>query len=204
MVMRLIDNTDKSDFPDSDKQRGVVLIVALVLLLVMTSVGITTMTGTTLQERMASNSRQQLQARENATFALRQGEDYIESLSPGGGQFLEGPFIAAFTSQNELFSPRQIERSGAAPRSLPVNFSPIDETLWDDTNSLAVAGNGVQQPRYLIEYIGNRSIGLKAINENEPEQVDAVQHIFRITAIGWGANANSVSVLQSHYVTRAQ
>ena len=59
----------------SDKQqRGVVLVVSLIVLVVMTGVGITMMSGATLQERMASNNRELTKARLAAESALRQAE----------------------------------------------------------------------------------------------------------------------------------
>ncbi len=57
-----------------------------------------------------------------------------------------------------------------------------------------------RQPRFIIEYLG-RGLG------REPNMVmgaavrapDARKHAFRITAIGWGLDASSHYVLQSHF-----
>lgn len=60
-------------------QRGTVLIIALVFLLLMTLVGIAAMQGTTLQERMAGNHRDRNLAFQAAEAALREGEDWLDS-----------------------------------------------------------------------------------------------------------------------------
>ncbi len=59
------------------RQRGAVLIVSLIFLLLMTLIGVTAMQTTTLQERMAGNMRDQNLAFQAAEAALRQGEVWL-------------------------------------------------------------------------------------------------------------------------------
>jgi type IV pilus assembly protein PilX len=56
------------------RQRGVVLIVALVVLLVLTLLGISSMQGTVMEERMAGNMYDRNLAFQAAEAALRAGE----------------------------------------------------------------------------------------------------------------------------------
>jgi len=58
-------------------QRGAVLIVALVMLLLLTIMGISSMRSTNMQERMAGNMRDQSQAFQAAETALRKGESTV-------------------------------------------------------------------------------------------------------------------------------
>lgn len=59
------------------RQRGVVLIVALVILVLMTMIGMTAMRDTGLQERMAGNLRDRNLAFQSAEAALRAGETWL-------------------------------------------------------------------------------------------------------------------------------
>ena len=57
------------------RQRGAVLVVALIMLLLMTIIGLTSMRGTNLQENMASNLRESNLSFQSAEAALRKGEE---------------------------------------------------------------------------------------------------------------------------------
>lgn len=60
-------------------QYGAVLIVSLIFLLLMTIIGVTAMQTTTLQERMAGNTRDHNLAFQAAEAALREGESWIKN-----------------------------------------------------------------------------------------------------------------------------
>lgn len=62
-------------------EKGAVLIIALIMLLLLTIIGISSMRGTTMQERMAGNMRDQSQAFQASETALRQGEASILAMS---------------------------------------------------------------------------------------------------------------------------
>ncbi|MCC5858552.1 MAG: hypothetical protein JJT90_10370 [Ectothiorhodospiraceae bacterium] len=59
------------------RERGAALIISLLLLLVMTLIGVTAMQTSTLQERMAGNTRDRNLAFQSAEAALREGEDWV-------------------------------------------------------------------------------------------------------------------------------
>lgn len=58
-------------------ERGAALVVSLVLLLVVTILGVTSMRTTTLQERMAGNTRDRHLAFQAGEAALRAGEQWL-------------------------------------------------------------------------------------------------------------------------------
>lgn len=66
----------------SRKQRGVVLIVALIFLVVMTMLILASVRGTVMQERMASNLYDRSLAFQAAEAALREGERFVLETSP--------------------------------------------------------------------------------------------------------------------------
>jgi type IV pilus assembly protein PilX len=63
----------------ANKQRGVVLIVALVMLLVVTLLGVAVMSGASLDMKMTNNSQERQQAFNAAEAALSQAEAYLMS-----------------------------------------------------------------------------------------------------------------------------
>lgn len=74
-------------------QRGVALIVALVLLLVVTVLGLASMRGTSLQERMSANMYDRSLAFQRSEGALRAAEDAITAnwqIATLGGQDCSG------------------------------------------------------------------------------------------------------------------
>lgn len=66
--------------PPPHRQRGAVLVTAMLLLLVLTIIGVTVMQMSRMQERMAGNSRDSNLAFQAAEGALRNAEGYIDSL----------------------------------------------------------------------------------------------------------------------------
>lgn len=64
------------------RQRGVALIVSLVLLVVITLLGVASLRGVVLEERMASNQYDRSIAFQAAEAALREGEAIAESTKP--------------------------------------------------------------------------------------------------------------------------
>lgn len=60
-----------------NKQNGSALIISLLMLLVMTLLGITSMSTSTLEEKMAANDRNQKVAFQNAETALSKSEDEV-------------------------------------------------------------------------------------------------------------------------------
>lgn len=65
------------NYPCRNKQIGVVLIVSLIMLLLLTIIGVTSMQVTGLEEKMAGNMRNQNLAFQSAETALRDREAWI-------------------------------------------------------------------------------------------------------------------------------
>jgi len=158
----------------SVREAGSVLIIALVFLLLLTLVGVTAMQSTTLEERMAGNTRESSVAFQAAEAALREAEAYLE-------QAVVGPFNGA----GGLYQP-------AAPDGTP---------RWHDTGTSWKTWSGKlvdvgRQPEYIIEEMAPYPDpgGTVAADEPLPE----VQ-IYRITAIGYGGNVNTRVMLQTTY-----
>lgn len=66
-----------SNFSLPQAERGAVLIVALIMLLLLTVIGLSSMRGTSLQENMAGNMRDSNLALQASEAALRKGEEQV-------------------------------------------------------------------------------------------------------------------------------
>ena len=189
-------------------QRGAVLIVSLIILLVMTVVGVSSMMSSTLQERMAGNSRQRTLARYSAEAALRAGEEFLRTTVTSMSNMKQ------FNGDKGLYSETPV--TGLIGSSAMITFDITDNDGWTDGNSRLVAEVGdtsgsnpdgildlARQPRYVIEYLGREEEGSKDLNIiGDTTQVPSSDpHIFRITAIGWGQDSEFYSVMQSTYRT---
>jgi type IV pilus assembly protein PilX len=180
------------------RQKGAVLVVGLLILLVMTVLGVAAMGSTTLQERMANNNRQQQVAFQATEVALRAAETYlsnsISSVTALNTNFNSAAPVAGLYAE-------RAPMTGVATHPLPAGFN-----IYNDNDWLA-AGNAVevntvtsvtQRPRYIIEYVGR--VGPPP-NDYSGKKPDTRQYGFRITAIGWGEGAapNARYLLQSSY-----
>jgi len=117
------------------RQRGVTLVVSMIFLVLLTLLGITAMNTTSLQEKMAGNTRDLDVALQAAESALRKGEGYLAGLASNG---LAPPPAAA----------------GGSSGYWPINTAQVWDDTWWNANSIAYGGGldpAVQDPRFVVE-----------------------------------------------------
>jgi len=164
-------------------QRGTALIIAMLFLVILGMLGVTTMTATTLEERMAGNTRDRDIAMQAAEAALRDAErDLTNTLAATGRVVTLAMFSAGCNG-------------GLCTEGVAI-FTNIDDTaksayFTQFANPPQALQGTAQQPRYIIELLTTM-----------PPQVPAPpvgQQIrnFRITAKGFGRNANTIVMLQT-------
>ena len=202
-------------------QRGATLIVALVILGIMTVLGVAVMQSSTLQERMAGNSRQKLIATNAAESALREAEEFLFA-NVTSRQNLIDLFIrqadVGSVSAEGLYTDRDLPQLIAAA-ARPLSIGDIsDDDIW-----LAPAGdrafrvypelkgNNAHSPQVVIELMGQLTLsdsgeaGSPAVNLDDGADPDYNRRwVFRITAIGWSQNEDIYSVLRSTFITGRQ
>jgi len=167
----------------STTQRGAVLVISLLILLVMTILGVSSMSSTTLQERMANNNNQRQIAFQAAEAALRTGETYLTSNVTSITDLVTN--FNATTPVAGMYSERA-PVTGVKDYKLPGTFNFFDDTSWLASGSAVEVTTlpGVsQRPRFIIEYMGR--VGPPLTSYSGKKQ-DSRQYAFRITAIGWG------------------
>lgn len=164
-------------YPSTGRQQGIALIVALIFLAVLTILGVTIARNSSMEERMAGNTRDRDLAFQAAEAALRDAE---ADLFPG---FVGNAF------------------DGSTPGLITYAANANDPAYWKAYNwagasqeVTAALANVEARSRYVIEKKPNTII--PAV----PPSVTptTVQH-FRVTARGVGTTTETVVILQSEY-----
>lgn len=128
----------------SPSQRGVALIVSMVLLVVITLIGVTVMSGSRLEWLMVNNSFTQSDALTRAEAALRDGEARAVALG-------DPAVFSGWATADELFSVAD-----------PLAFNPRTPTNWSGSSpAIANAADAttIKPSKYIVEYMGCSVVG---------------------------------------------
>ncbi len=174
-----------------DKQQGATLVVALIFLLILTILGVTSVSNSILQQKMAGNLRDQSVAFEAAESAVRAGETWVSNLADKPVALPSNPAGLDNVWQTGILA------------NLGYN-----NLSWWTTNGVdyAVATTGGEtikqantQPRYVIEKV---TFIPDAMDQNNPYGPPSGKHYYRITGYGIGATQTAQAVTQSTFVKR--
>jgi type IV pilus assembly protein PilX len=195
-------------------ERGAVLIIGLVILLVITMVGITGQQGTVLQERMAGNMRQNNIALQAAEAALQVGLSYVEEHYPITGTDTGANFVWTSCSVDGM-ADTSTEDSNPCGR--------LDRVL-DDWNGVATGeAEGAKSAKVVTKGNSYRDVAKRTsaglggdipgviaqprlyieVREDPNEQLDpeassyGVSSYYTVTAVGFGENEQSRAIVQS-------
>ena len=191
-------------------QKGSVLLVSLVFLLLLTIVGVTAMNISTLEEHMAGNYRDHDLAFQAAEAALLEGEQWVQSHSFELSQVYTKPQASgsdAFTAScaNGLCFDGTFPSSSTPVSScVPGTTTPwTSATLWKKgSGDYQLASNQLkgtmENARYIIEF---RCFTPRDSSNASPDPSNFAQWspLFRITALASGSSANSQVMVQSTY-----
>lgn len=175
-----------------NSQKGAALLVALIMVLLLSIISVSSIKTGHLQEAMAGNMRERNIALQAAESALREGETKVSDLK-------ERPTI---TNIAGLFTDRHEN-----PLNSVLYFSASD---WLDMAkvqaSLLALKHVHQTPNYVIEEL-QPDIGMGAAMEGSAIDVEGMQVSgdltpYRVSSRGFGALPNSVKTLQTTYNRR--
>lgn len=162
----------------ASNQRGAVLIVALVMLLLLTIIGLAGMQDSNLQESMAGNMRDRNIAFQVAEAGLRAGENELRKAT--------------------------ITAPVAAPVARPGDpcfwWSCGSGTVFNWAASPAVTAPlnyGVPNPQYVIELLP--ALPAATIGNSAKFGEDTLSRVYRVTSRAGGGTGDSVVVLQSTF-----
>jgi type IV pilus assembly protein PilX len=158
-------------------QRGAVLVVGLIFLVILTLMGVTAMRTTNLEERMAGNTYDRHIAFQAAEAALREAERWLGSSLPNLHHGCAGGLCV---------NPREQDAGLKGWQKNP------DHALWNAQARVAVADlpNVAAPPRYIIEDM---------CEFTPPGGLPGAQRVYRITAVGYGGTPEARVVLQSAF-----
>jgi type IV pilus assembly protein PilX len=190
-------------------QRGAVLIVSLIFLVILTMLGLTAMTSTTFEERMAGNSRDAAIAHHAAEAALREARDEILDLNSNSRHLHISWFSLPPTDdvggcatsgicRSRQILPVGVDKPVALP-DIPANVDWTETTTggttaeygqWSSAKNLEGLS---KKPRYTIElFCASLAV--------EERGTASLCRLYRFTAVGWGKNPNTQVTLQETYL----
>lgn len=179
-------NEKRFTSPISDQQ-GVVLVVALILVLLLSIVGVAAIRGSGLQEAMASNMRDRSIAFASAEAGLR----VAEGTDLGGltlDKSFDGSDVGYYTSLDSWDLPERWSSESWQTRSVLIG-TPL-------------VSNATEQARYVIEYIPTEIHPGETGGAKDEEATRSLEDldVYRITSRGVGMTADSEVILQSTFV----
>jgi type IV pilus assembly protein PilX len=167
-------------------ERGAALIVALLLLLVMTILGVTALNSSTLQGLMSSAYRQQTSVLAGAENILLAAERRVDEIVTDGA-----PVDTGWTYFIDL-------TLDTSPEEFPAGSSAED---WSDAVAVAAQGIGSFEipGRYMLEYMGEFEVPGESIAEGGGLE-DSRIHVFRVSAQAEEQQGAAARIVQSYYV----
>jgi type IV pilus assembly protein PilX len=165
-------------------QSGVVLFVALILLLILSLIGVTAARLQTVEERMARNENNHQLAEQAAEAALRAAE----------GGLLSGVYTNFTANTNGLYTLTPSSGSVITPT---FNWGNAAAVLPYAGPALTQVPAGAQQPKFVIENLPAVAMPGESINDVQYAAPTTPVTVYRVTAMGQGADLSSTTTIQS-------
>ena len=164
------------------RQGGAALLIVLIILVLVTLMGLTTMKASVLQEKMSGGNADKTLAFQAAELALRDAERYIDASLTSASGFVDGCSRGlCLPVKDGSFVLENFDWAGKALR------------YGAETGSAALGGVA-HQPQYFIELLPDMAPPLgdtvRAATTGTP---------YRITAIGYGRQSATRVILQSTF-----
>lgn len=178
-------------------EAGGTLIVGLITLLVMTLVGVSSMQVTSLEEKMAGNSRDRDLAFQAAESALRAGEAWLHDQA-------EPPPHRLFKCDNTqgLYKTKVVCPMPQGDGGFPEAWETIDGQGWNNQDQvMQFVGTLAQidetrKPGYIIEEVQRGGV----LNTNLEAGTPSLDRtMYRITARATGGTPDAVVIVQSTF-----
>lgn len=188
------DNVMKQLILNTEQQHGAALVTSLIILLVLTVLGVSAMSTSSLEELMAGNLRDQNLSFQAAEAALQDGERYIDgwggtppgatSSGDNNGVYTQDAFgLYEFTA----FDTTNVWNNAVA-------------TTYGTDTGIAISDLGDVQalPMYIIEE--EDFVAKDASFRSQAQREGA--YYYRVTGRGVGASSNAVTLLQTTVARR--
>lgn len=166
------------------KEQGAVLIIALIMLLILTILGVAVLDSSVLEERMAGNYIERNRAFQAAEAGLRAGERWVAAR-------VEQPIAQVG------YAPNRVAQLNTVVAGTANWWANTNSAWWlANGNNTGIALTGVQNsPRYVIEEYDDVCDGAA-----DPS-LRTCKIVYRVTAMGWSGR-NATVMLQSLFTRR--
>ena len=183
------------DLRNAARQRGLVLITSLLLLVVVTILAIGMFRSFGLDEQIAGNVRDKQRALNAAETAEQYAESYLSSGNAASATTCAGPPVSYTVGQ---VCSTTLQLQGIDPASLPwmvggakvgVTYAPTGPTPMPMSSSQMAGGSNTysQTPMF---YIGFLSTGTAN---------GVITNVYQIDAVAYGGSANTSAVVEATY-----
>ena len=190
---------NKCTLPDTD-ERGIALVTALLILVVLTLIGLTMFRGFGLQQKIAGNTREKERAFQAAQNALEYGEWWLVNGTQGTSR--PGSGSQCSSSQSKAVTDQSIMFVCSNPLSNPTNLASWPSVLTYTPPPMKVAsGGGVVTDGFQNSDINySQAPGIYINFQNRViDSRGNTTNVYTVTAVGFGGSANSTSIVQSVY-----
>jgi type IV pilus assembly protein PilX len=191
-------------------QRGVVLIVAMIFLVLITMLAITASGTSLLQQKLAGGQRNAQLAEWSAETALRAAEWRLWQASSDSGTRMQCGTGTLSNCYNYAPDPTAAVATFRTATGWVTDgatqFTDVDYTKASADNTFALKYN----PYYLIEDLGPElppDAGIQhesgSTGSTGTGYTSTTRHVYRITARGVGNNENAIRVLETTFAAKA-
>lgn len=170
------------------RETGMVLIIALILLLVLTILGLAAVQSTALEEKMTGNTRNHQMAFQATEAALRAGEDGLKQ--------------AIYTNFNNSSGLYEYDANNGNIWESSSNGCLANCVSWSSASSVIAFPNPIpgisQPPVFVIEQMPPQPNPGQNLAQQSYGDTPTIQ-LFRITALGTGGDSKTQVMLQSTF-----
>lgn len=179
------------------RQRGMVLIITMIMLFVMTLIMVSAIRANVGEERMAGNARDWNTAFQAAESALHDAErDILVGRFSGKTDFIDGcTATGGLCLPSTTGTPIWVTLLATDPGWMTGANSGTKTVKYGAYTSVADLPDVGAQPRYIIEVLSVPPAGSLKIGHGSV----SVDYLYRVTAVGFGANITSRVMLQGIY-----
>ena len=166
---------------------GFILMAGLILLVVVTLLSMSMFRSFGLQERIAGNTRDKQRSFEAAQSALQYGEWWLAQGTAGTGAACTG-----VVQGNTVASMRVCSSAISNPQTMSQWSNRIE---YVPPNMTVASGGGVASATSDVNYQAKPGIYISYMGLSP----DGLSLLYQVTGLGYGGNADTVSVVQSTY-----
>lgn len=181
---------------ESSDESGYILVVSLVVMILLAIIALSLLGSNTIQELIAGNLSEKTRALQAANSALNYAEGWVAQNPSAGiactaGTTSTTPVVCNITSPAlGTLNPNDLTVLTSDGAAIGTVFQPTGMTVSANGGTNTV----YQLPRFYIQYVGLVSDSGGTVTGT----------LYKITAAGYGGNANAVASVQAYYRVYSQ